>query len=182
LYFCKLNESVEMGTESDTTIRFSGLKPGRYNYHYSLGRSFFEGFENEEIKDANVEIDVMMERMERMLMFHFVIKGEVTVPCDRCLDPITLPIEGEETASVRFSDTEVSEDENVAVLPESAIEVDVAQWMYEFVAVRIPMQHVHEDPSECNPEVGRYLEESGKEADAGDDNIDPRWEALRNLK
>ncbi|MBR0171046.1 MAG: DUF177 domain-containing protein [Bacteroidales bacterium] len=169
-----------MSRKSDTTIQFSGLKPGKYTYEYALNKLFFDKFENDEIEDVNVEIVVEMERMERMLMFDFKLEGELTTFCDRCLGKMTIPISGEEHLTVRFSDTEVCEDEDVVVLPESAFEIDLAQWLYEFVAVRIPMQHSHPE-GECDPETVKFIS-SDEELQKSDDEVDPRWEVLRNLK
>ncbi|MBR1766436.1 MAG: DUF177 domain-containing protein [Bacteroidales bacterium] len=121
----------------------------------------------------------MMERMERMLMFDFRLAGKVTTQCDRCLGEIEVSIEGEEHLSARFSDTETTDDEEVVVLSESAVEIDLAQWLYEYVAVRIPLQHIHPE-GECDPAVTRYITDEDEEKE--NTEIDPRWEALRNLK
>lgn len=180
MYFCKLNRSVKMSRKSDMTIQFSGLKPGKYTYEYALNKSFFDEFENEEIEDINIKFAVEMERMEHMLMFDFKFEGELTTRCDRCLGGMTIPISGEEHMNVRFSDTEVCDDEDVVVLPESAFEIDLAQWLYEYVAVRIPMQHLHPE-GECDPEMVKYIV-SDEEMVKNVDDVDPRWEALRNLK
>ena len=171
-----------MSQKEDTIIRFSGLKPGRYTYSYSLTDEFFEEWKNDEIRGGKVEIEAKMERMEHMLMFTFTLKGEVTTMCDRCLGDLVVPVEGEEHLCVRFSDTETTDDEDVVVMPESAFEIDLAQWLYEYVAVRIPMQHIHPD-GECDPEVTKYIvDEDENEREKNDDEIDPRWEALKKLK
>ena len=81
--------------------------------------------------------------------------------------------------NVRFSDSEVSDDEQVVILPEEAHELDLTPWMYEFVAVRLPMQHTHPD-GECDPEMVKYIAEEEQKHD--DDYVDPRWEALKKLK
>ena len=145
-----------MSRNDDTIIRLSGLKPGRYSYSFTLGKEFFESFENEEIRDGNVQIEAILEKTERVTTVKISLRGEVTTLCDRCLDEMTVPIEGEETLHLRFSDTEVSDDENVAILPEGANEIDLSQWLYEYVAVRIPLQHSHEE-GECNPETVSYI-------------------------
>ena len=170
-----------MGQNDDTTIHFSGLKPGNYTYSFTLKNEFFEEQENEEIEGGQVQVEVEMERFEHMLMLKFTLKGEVTTLCDRCLGPLTIPVEGTENLCVRFSDTETSDDEDVAVLPEDAYEIDLTQWLYEYVAVRIPMQHIHPE-GECDPEVTRYIVEEDETAKRSDDEIDPRWEALLKLK
>ena len=169
-----------MGQNDDMTIRFSGLKPGNYTYNFTLTDEFFEVLKNEEIEGGNVKIEAKMERLERMIMFTFSLSGEVATPCDRCLGRVTIPIEGEEHLCVRFSDTEICDDEDVVVLPENAFEIDPKQWLYEYVAVRIPMQHVHPD-GECDPEMTQFItDEEAEQREEGE--TDPRWEALKKLK
>ncbi len=155
-----------MSQKDDMIIRFSGLKPGVYNYGFDLADEFFEEYENDEIAGGKVKIDVVMERMEHMLMFTFRLNGEVTTFCDRCLGKMNVPVDGEEHLCVRFSDTE------------TAVEMDLAQWLYEYVAVRIPMQHIHPD-GDCDPEVTKFIVD---EEQKNEDEIDPRWEALKKLK
>lgn len=168
-----------MGQKDDTTIRFSGLKPGKYTYNFTLTDEFFEECKNDEIRGGNVKFDVVMERFEHMLMFTFNLHGEVTTMCDRCLGDLPVTVDGEEHLCVRFSDTETCDDEDVVILPEKAFEIDLTQWLYEYVAVRIPMQHIHPE-GECDPEVTQYITE--EEAKSDDSEIDPRWEALKKLK
>lgn len=165
----------------DMTIRFSGLKPGRYNYHFKLDDAFFEKYENDELCGGNVEIAAVMERLEHMLMFSFELKGELTTWCDRCLGELRLPVEGEEKLCVRFSDSEVCEDEDVVVLPEKAFEKDLSQWLYEYTAVRLPMQHIHPEGG-CDPDMlSRIMSEEQIEQQKAT-TTDPRWDALKELK
>ena len=168
-----------MSRNDDTIVRFSGLKSGVYSYDFDLGGEFFGRFENEEICGGEVHVGAVLEKNERVMMFKFSLTGEVTTQCDRCLGEIKVPIEGEETLNVRLSDEEKSDDENVAILPESAFEIDLAQWLYEYVAVRIPMQHVHPE-GECDQEVTRFI--SAEDEEKKGDEVDPRWEALKKLK
>lgn len=168
-----------MSCKEDMTIRFNGLKSGVYTYDFMLGREFFEEWKIDEIEDGNVQIAVRMERRERMLLFTFVLKGEVTVPCDRCLAPLSVPVSGEEHLSVSFSDNETTLDDQQLILPEDATEIDLSQLIYEYVAVQIPLFRTHPD-GECDPEVVRFLADEHAPRPEGD--IDPRWEALKQLK
>ena len=168
-----------MGQIDDTKVRFTGLKSGVYAYKMQLDDTFFEGFKNEEIKGGKVNFDVKMERNERVTMFTFVFEGEVKTECDRCLGAMTVCVSGEEKLNVRFSDTETSDDENTVILPEDAHEIDLAPWLYEYVAVRVPIQHTHPE-GDCDPEMTKFLAVDEPQRD--DDYIDPRWEALKELK
>ena len=166
-----------MGRNSDTTVRFSGLKSGRYDFDFDLGKEFFESFENEEIRDGKVHVAAVLEKNERVMMFNFSLEGEVTTLCDRCLGEMKVPIEGRETLNVRLSDDETSDDENVAILPEGSFEIELAQWLYEYVAVRIPMQHMHPE-GECDTETTRYISDEEEK----EETVDPRWAALKELR
>lgn len=168
-----------MSRNDDRKIHFTSLKPGIYTYSYQLDDTFFEGFKNEEIKGGTVNFDVKMERREHILLFTFSFYGQVKTYCDRCLGEMSVDIEGEERLAVRFSDSEQSEDEETVILPEKADEIDLTPWLYEYVAVRIPLQHTHPE-GDCDPEVTKYI--TGDIPDHGDDYIDPRWEALKELK
>lgn len=187
LYLCKLIRSVKMNSNIDTTIQFSGLKSGRYEYHYRLDGDFFKGFENEELQDGCVDFDVRLERQEHLLMFNFSFKGAVNCKCDRCLGEMQIPVEGEEVLCVKFSDTEQCDEEDVCYLPESAYSIDLAQWLYEYVVVAIPIVHIHPDDEEgnptCDPEMLKYISDGSQAACEGEcQESDPRWDALKALK
>lgn len=172
-----------MKPEIDTEVQFSGLKPGRYEYDYTLDRTFFEEYENDELREGEVVFKVVLEKSERMLLFTFSFHGKVKSICDRCLGEIEVPVEGNATLCVKFSDTETTDDENVVFLPTSAYKIDLAQWMYEYVVVSMPMQRVHPE-GECDAEMLKYISGTSEENEAtapGDGESDPRWAALKDL-
>ena len=172
-----------MKPKVDTVVQFSGLKPGRYEYDYTLDKAFFEEFENEELREGSVDFRVVLDKKERMLMFTFSFNGTVKSTCDRCLGELDVPVEGESTLCVKFSDTETSDNEDVVILPETAYKIDLAQWMYEYVAVSMPMHKVHPE-GECDPEMLKYIagdQEGEPEPDSDNGETDPRWAALKAL-
>lgn len=174
----------------DTVVQFSGLKLGRYDYEYTLDGTFFEAFENEELRDGKVDFAVVLEKRERMLLFDFVFQGKVYTACDRCLGELEVPVAGEQALCVKFSDTDTSDDEDVVILPEGAYQIDLAQWMYEYVAVSLPIQKVHPEGG-CDPEMLKYINADEDECEEGGDGLqqgqraegetDPRWDALKQL-
>lgn len=172
-----------MRSEVDTVIQFSGLKPGRYEYEFVLDNAFFETYENDELREGKVDFEVILEKHERMLLFNFSFNGKVKSTCDRCLGELEVPVQGEEKLCVKFSDTETCDDEDVVILPESAYKIDLAQWMYEYVVVSLPMQKVHPE-GVCDAEMLKYImeerDEETKPAE-GDGETDPRWSALKEL-
>ena len=148
-----------------------------------LDNAFFETYENDELREGKVDFEVILEKHERMLLFNFSFNGKVKSTCDRCLGELEVPVQGEEKLCVKFSDTETCDDEDVVILPESAYKIDLAQWMYEYVVVSLPMHKVHPE-GECDAEMLKYImEERDEETESteGDGETDPRWSALKEL-
>ena len=174
---------VPVEKKVDTRIQFSGLKPGVYEYDYNVDGAFFSQFENDDLRECNVDFRVKLERKERLLVFDFSFSGTVVMECDRCLGKMNVPLSGKQTLFVKFGEEQESEDENVVFLPESESEIDLAQWMYEYVAVELPIVHCHPDDENgnptCDPEMLKYISE-GNEDNRQD--ADPRWDALKALK
>ncbi|MBR1792621.1 MAG: DUF177 domain-containing protein [Bacteroidales bacterium] len=187
LYLCKLIASVRMMFQTNTIVRFSGLKSGVYDFEFRLGKEFFERFENEDLQGGEVVFYVSLERKERLMLFKMSFNGRVLTQCDRCLGELEVPVSGEHLLTVQISEEPVeSEDEDVVVLSEKENEIDLGQWMYEFIVIAVPMRHVHPDDangkSTCDPEMLKLLqtvhEDMGAEADQP---VDPRWAKLLDL-
>lgn len=168
-----------MRHKSDTIIQFKGLESGSYTYQYTLDEDFFSEFENEEFASAKVDFDVHLEKSERMLVLNFSFTGTVQSQCDRCLGELEVPVSGEEMLCVKFGNQDNHDDEDVLFIPDNENQIDLAQWMYEYTVLAFPMRHVHPD-GECQPEMVKLLHQ--KNEDAEEQQTDPRWEALKNLK
>ena len=105
------------------------------------------------------------------------------VPCDICLDRMEQSIETTQRLEVKLG-TENSEEDDLVMVAEDEGILDITWYLYEFIALAIPIKHVHA-PGKCNPAMIRILEEysatrSGQEGN--ETPMDPRWEALLKLK
>ena len=115
--------------------------------------------------------------------FDFTIEGTVTVPCDRCLEDLDLDIEGYYELVVKVGDENEELSETVIVISSKEYEIDVAQYIYEFISLMIPMRNVHDETENgqaCDPEIlkeiEKHLAHENPEAP-----VDPRWEALKKI-
>ena len=77
--------------------------------------------------------------------------------------------------------------DEVVIIPEDEGTINVAWFIYEFMALAVPMRHVHPD-GECNPEMMKKLSAHLSNDDVmlddmqdGEKPIDPRWNDLKNL-
>lgn len=108
----------------------------------------------------------------------------------------------EESLTVKFGEDKSEEDDRLVVVSEEEGEIDLSWYMYEFIALQIPIRHIHE-AGECDEEMVKTLKkhlavDRNEIEDSDDDSlasdvsseeseentereIDPRWNALKKL-
>jgi uncharacterized protein len=165
-------------------IRFGSLNQGIHNFDFEVTDKFFECFEYSEVEKGNIHVEVALEKQSTMLIFHFNFTGTLTLNCDRCNSEYLQEIDAAERLIVKFGNEEYDSSEEIMILPHGEYEINVAEWVYEFLTLNIPYQRLHPEGA-CDPEVVDFIEEGEfPEEDFQDEeeNIDPRWEALQQLK
>ena len=164
-------------------IPFKGLKVGRHNFAFDIDDTFFDDFEQSEITKGKVHVEVDLEKKTNMLELYFRLAGNVMITCDRCLDEFEMPIEYDSELFVNFGDTTEEQTDEIIVLAHNEFEIDVAQYIYEFVHLSLPYKRVHpldkKGRSTCNKEMLKKLDEYIIREN--DNNNDPRWDDLKNL-
>jgi len=70
--------------------------------------------------------------------------------------------------------------ENVVMISSKEHEIDVSQYIYEFISLMIPMRNIHgeNDGEGCDPEI---LKEMEKHIVKDNNSSDPRWDALKDI-
>ena len=173
-----------MGIVRDFIINFGSLSSGEHEFNFEVKDSFFTRFEQSFIQRGDLDVLVVVEKKDNMLLLDITIEGMVIVPCDRCLEDLELKIECFNELIVKVGSESVELSENVIVISSKDHEIDVAQYIYEFITLMIPMRNVHdevENGQKCDPEILKEIEKhvSHEEADAP---TDPRWDILKNIK
>jgi len=163
-----------VGMNDGFIIPLNGLTAGQHEYDWTVGKEFFEGFDNSEILDAEIDAFVRVEKSGRYLGIDCEVTGDVVVECDRCLDELRMPIDVEIRLSVKYGKEESSDDHRegereVVFIPATDAEFDMSQIIYDYVCLALPMQRIH-DEGECNPDALRYLSAGGPDDAAADDN------------
>lgn len=144
-------------------IPFIGLKAGNHSFTFEIDDKFFEHFEYSEIRKGKLHIDCLLEKQDRMMVLYFDIAGMVRVPCDRCAEEFDQHIEGRQKLIVKFGLDRTEESEEILVISEKEHELDVSQFLYEYIHLLLPIKKVHgtdeNGNSLCDPEVIRYISE-----------------------
>ncbi len=175
-----------MNKLNDYNIAFKGLKEGKHQFHYTLDADFFLNIEDSVIEGGQFEADVDLIKRSQMLQLDFKIDGNVHTTCDNCLGELTLPVSHENTIYIKFGIEYDEPSDEIIVLPHEEYEFNIAQLLYEFIVVSMPLRSVHEDQENCDQDMIQRLQsyDHAEQASFEDENeaIDPRWEALRKLK
>jgi len=170
--------------KKDFEIPFVGLKLGVHEFEFEVDQSFFEALPYSLIEGGDLRVWVELEKKETMLIVDFEVVGTIKTLCSRCNEEMDEEIEGDMTLYYKFGDEE-EEDENLVVIPRDSCEINVSQPIYELITISQALRPVH-DEGECNEEMVKLIEKyqlnpTETKDKKDDDDIDPRWSALKNL-
>jgi uncharacterized metal-binding protein YceD (DUF177 family) len=163
-------------------IPFRGLKEGTHSYEFIADVSFFEQFDSSEIKKGLVRVLVDLVKHNQFLELHFSLDGKVTVQCDRCLEPFAMGIRHGAVLYVRYGETTHEESDEVLILADSASEIRLEQYIYEYIHLALPYQRIHPETdghSGCDPGMIEKLENLSVGGESNGE--DPRWDKLKGL-
>jgi uncharacterized metal-binding protein YceD (DUF177 family) len=173
-----------LSSEREYVIPFVGLKLGVHDFELEIRDAFFEELEYSIIQKGNAHVKLRLDKKETMLIGEFSVTGVVFTSCDRCNDPVEVPLTGSFRLIYKFGD-EHNDDETLIVLPNETYELDLRQNLYEFMTVSLPSRLVHPEGT-CNEDMIELLQKYSGHTDASSDEederpADPRWSALKNL-
>ena len=180
-------------------VELKNLSPGVHEYEYFLENKFFVDIDGDEVQKGKVKVNLTVKRSSMVFDMNFQLEGIVYVPCDRCLDDMELPVSTQNKLVVKFGKEYAEESEEIVIIPEEEGEINLAWFIYEFIALAIPMKHIHA-PGKCNKAMSSKLkkhtarradDEDEFDEEAADDIVvdddtadipsDPRWDALKGL-
>jgi uncharacterized metal-binding protein YceD (DUF177 family) len=162
-------------------IPIAGLEAGIRQYEYSVDGSFFKQYADQEIVDCNVRVELRLVKQEDLLILDFSFSGSIGLTCDRCLDPFQLEITGPESVVLKFRKKGQPAKEDDDSIAADAVELDLRQYIFDFIMLRIPFRRVHPEDengnSQCDQEVIKKLEALSKKKD-----MDSPWDPLKDLQ
>ena len=162
-------------------------------YEYQLDNQFFADLDAPEVQKGLVNVSLKVRKTSGIYELCFHSEGKVIVTCDRCLDEMEQLIETDDKLKVKLG-ADFSEIDDIVIVPEEDGYINVAWFIYEFIALSIPMKHVHA-PGKCNKEMVNKLSKhlrvvKDEEDDDFEDmvdveeeprEIDPRWSELKKI-
>lgn len=188
-----------MGKFSQFKLQLKSMPQGTEDIEYHLDKAFFENMENTDVKGADITVSLTATHKGDLYDLNFVITGEVTLLCDRCLDDLVLPIEATYHIGVKYGEDYNDDSDEVLEIPQSDNYLNVAYMIYDTVVLAIPARHVH-PLGKCNRAMSAMLKKHRartsddemedelldeidqiESTDEGSTGTDPRWDALKDL-
>ncbi|MDG1252307.1 MAG: YceD family protein [Schleiferiaceae bacterium] len=141
----------------ETILGFSGLALGEHTFEYHLDETFFTSYplsDLEGIRPATVH--VLMRKTNTFMELDFSFSGILDAICDFSGDLFELEVQNAFRIVVKFGNAFDDSDPDILVLPHGEYEVDLAQTLFEVVALSVPIQKIK---PELRAEMKEDLEE-----------------------
>lgn len=151
-----------MANRREFEIAFVGLKPGIHEFNYQVDDKFFADFKETDFTNCSASIKLMLEKNTSFMMLKFEVGGSVSVICDRCGNTLPIELWDEFNVVVKQVDNpeemnQNEEDPDVYYISRTESHLHIANWIYEFVMLSIPMQRMCSESEmggpQCNKEI-----------------------------
>lgn len=187
-----------MGKFDQYKIVLKTLPGGSHTFEYLLDTDYFRKIDSPEVERGKVNAVVTVKNTEGEYEIRFQLDGIIQIPCDRCLDDMEWPISQKSRLIVKLGKTYAEESDEIIVIPEDEGEINLAWFLFEFIALSIPVKHVHA-PGKCNKlmssKLNKHMVKSSNDegdndsslADTDDDmpeeteSNDSRWDDLKQI-
>lgn len=173
----------------DYDIAFVGLKPGVHEYDYEVNDKFFEAYQEQDFRNCKANIKLTLDKKNGFMLLKFEIGGNLEITCDRCgSNVLPLNLWDEFNIVVKLVEdpdamNEQEEDPDVYYISRGESHLHVADWIYEFVNLSIPMQRrcsEEEIGSDfCNKEALDLLKKMDNPPQTAEN---PIWKGLEKVK
>jgi uncharacterized protein len=160
-------------------VNILGLSLSIHHFEYELGVEFFKKYDTGLVSGGIFKVDVTLDKRETFLDTHFKVKGSVKLICDRSLDEFDYPIDVSPKIIFKYGDEDKEISEDVVMIHHGIESLELGQYIYEFIALAIPMKKLHPRFENEQDEEGGIVYSS--EPETKKEEIDPRWEMLKKL-
>ena len=164
-------------------INNSSLNIGNHEFDWDIDNTFFEALTEPIINKGQLKVVAKVQKSEHMVLVDLIISGNVTLECDRSLEEFLFPLETETRHFFKFASEFEELSEDVTNIPFNTEKINIAQLIYETIGIAVPMKKLHPkfQDDETDEEIELVYSNEVEETEA-EDQVDPRWEALKKLK
>jgi uncharacterized metal-binding protein YceD (DUF177 family) len=159
-----------------------------YQYEFEFDEQLFAAFSDSPFQKGKGECKVALKKSETMIVLTFDVVGTVGLVCDRSLEEFDYQLDFEEKMILKFGEEDVEVSESMAIIHRDTQQINIGQFIYEFIMLDIPMKKLHpkfeedEEDDEENESLIYSSDDSNEDDDDDNNENDPRWDILKKLK
>jgi uncharacterized metal-binding protein YceD (DUF177 family) len=186
-YLCKPLKTV-MSQRREYEIAFVGLKPGMHVFEYRVEDKFFVPYGEQDFTNCIANIKLSLDKKNGFMQLKFDVDGTVDVICDKCGNTLPMQLWDEFNIIVKIVDepevmNEQEEDPDVYYISRGESHLHMADWIYEFINLSIPLQKMCKEEemggAKCNIEVLEKLRKMEEQAQKDSNTV---WKGLDRFK
>ncbi len=179
-----------MNRKKEFEIPFVGLKPGVHVFEYKIEDKFFQDYDEQDFSDCSINVKLSFDKHQGFFQLKFDIDGSTRVVCDKCGNTILKNLWDEFEIVVKMvAEPEVmndqEEDADIYYISHTESHLNVADWIYEFINLSIPLQKRCKEEEFggdlCNKDVLERLRIMEEEAQK-DISLTNVWKGLDKFK
>lgn len=172
----KLSREFEIG--------WFGLALGVHHFSYELDyeKLLQLGFEiDDTYQSLKAKVNLKFDKKGSFFQLKFDIDGSITLPCDRCGQDFEKQLWDEFDLIVKLtgdgsqSDGLDEDDGDIVFISRGETVINVAKWIYEFLMLSIPIQHIHpldeNGQSTCDPKILELLNSYAEQIEEQEEEI-----------
>jgi uncharacterized protein len=166
-------------------VNIVGLSQKAHEFEFELGDAFFDQYGKELLEKGHFKANVILAKSETMIEGHFRIVGFAGLICDRSLEPFDHPMDIDQRILFKYGQEDKELSDEIVLIARDRVALDIGQYMYELIAVNIPMKRLHPKFQQSDleeSEIQLVYSSTAEEKENNEDAIDPRWEKLKKLK
>ena len=110
---------------------------------YQLGNDFFVFFKGSLLEKGNLGVNIYLDKTPRHIQLRFLIQGEVELSCDRTGELFNYPLHIERVVQFKLGEVYQELDLDLYMIERGASFIELAQHIYDFVTLAIPMKRLH---------------------------------------
>jgi len=177
-----------MGNRREFGIAFVGLKPGVHEYNFEVDEKFFADYQQKDYSNCQASIKLKLEKNTSFMMLKFEVGGSVNVICDRCGNTLPMDLWDEFNMVIKQVENpdemnKNEEDPDVFYISRTESHIHIADWIYEFVSLSIPLQRMCNEKDMGGPLCNKEILAMLKKMKSGViENNHPLQEGLEKFK
>lgn len=149
-------------------------------FNYEFGDEFLRFYGSDLAPQGSFRADVSLNKHETFIEADFVIKGSVSLVCDRSLESFDHPLELNRRIMFKFGDHDEEITDEIVMINRDSATLELGQYIYEFISLAVPLKKLHPRFGHEDETSGGIIYTSG--GDESESNEDPRWDILKKLK